>query len=116
METQATVEVGSIFRCSWGYDQTNVDFYEVVKISTTGKTVTVRKLRQEMVSDNERGYTTVAPIPGTFIPEGAWNAETLVRRLKVGWQQEPGFAPESYSWASLWDGTPAYETGSGWGH
>ena len=37
----ATVEVGSFFECSWGYDQTNVDFYKVVEISPSGKTVKV---------------------------------------------------------------------------
>lgn len=26
------VQVGDVFRCSWGYDQTNIDFYEVTKV------------------------------------------------------------------------------------
>lgn len=34
--------VGDVLRSAWGYDQTNYDFYEVIK--TTPKTVTLRKL------------------------------------------------------------------------
>lgn len=34
--------VGDVLRSTWGYDQTNYDFYEVIK--TTPKTVTLRKL------------------------------------------------------------------------
>jgi hypothetical protein len=33
------VTVGDVFRCSWGYDQTNIDYYEVIAV--TGKTATI---------------------------------------------------------------------------
>ena len=33
------VAVGDVFRCSWGYDQTNIDYYEVIAV--TGKTATI---------------------------------------------------------------------------
>lgn len=36
-------EVGDVLYSSWGYDQTNVDFYQV--IATTSKTVTFREIR-----------------------------------------------------------------------
>jgi len=26
------VKIGDVFRCSWGYDQTNIDYYEVTKV------------------------------------------------------------------------------------
>lgn len=38
-------EVGDVLYSSWGYDQTNVDFYQV--IATTAKTVTFREIRAE---------------------------------------------------------------------
>jgi hypothetical protein len=36
------VAVGDVFRCSWGYDQTNIDYYEVIAI--TGKTATICRI------------------------------------------------------------------------
>jgi len=36
------VVVGDVFRCSWGYDQTNIDYYEVISI--TGKTATICRI------------------------------------------------------------------------
>jgi len=36
------VVVGDVFRCSWGYDQTNIDYYEVIAI--TGKTATICRI------------------------------------------------------------------------
>lgn len=35
------VSVGDVFNTSWGYDQTNIEFFQVVKISPTGKTCQV---------------------------------------------------------------------------
>lgn len=34
------VKVGDIFYSSWGYDQTNVDYFAVTEVSKTGKTAT----------------------------------------------------------------------------
>jgi len=36
------VKVGDVFRSSWGYDQTNIDYYEVVAV--TGKTATICRI------------------------------------------------------------------------
>jgi hypothetical protein len=36
------VVAGDVFRCSWGYDQTNIDYYEVIAV--TGKTATVCRI------------------------------------------------------------------------
>jgi hypothetical protein len=33
------VKIGDVFRSSWGYDQTNIDYYEVIAV--TGKTATI---------------------------------------------------------------------------
>jgi hypothetical protein len=34
----ADPQVGDIFTCTWGYDQTNVDWYAIYRLSPTGKT------------------------------------------------------------------------------
>lgn len=45
------VHVGDIFHCMWGYDMTFNDFYEVVAVSATGKTVTTRRIAVRMDGD-----------------------------------------------------------------
>jgi hypothetical protein len=62
-EVVAELRIGSIFKAAWGYEQTNIQYYEV--IAKTAKTVTV----QEIITT---GYTTgymsgkCAPLPGSF--------------------------------------------------
>ena len=57
-------EPGDIFRSSWGYDQTNVDYYEV--ISVTEKMLTVCQIAS--ASSSEEGFMTArcVPAPGEF--------------------------------------------------
>lgn len=63
-----TLQVGDVLVCSWGYDQTNVDWYEVTaRIGST--MVEVRKIAAESVQDGDmsgrctpvRGKFTAAP-------------------------------------------------------
>lgn len=41
-EPMHDIKVGDVFTYSWGYEQTNIDFFQVV--STTEKTVSIRKI------------------------------------------------------------------------
>jgi len=43
------VKIGDIFINSWGYDQTNIDYYQVVKKSK--KTIKIRAISSEVVED-----------------------------------------------------------------
>lgn len=63
---QHTLKVGDILRTSWGYDQTNVEYFEVVKV--VGKMVDVREIAQERV---ETGFDQgkCIPVPGKYIGE-----------------------------------------------
>ena len=56
--TGMEVHEGDIFVSSWGYSMTLVDFYQVTKVSKTGKSVNVRKLASKVV-------------PGTSTPRKA---------------------------------------------
>lgn len=107
-----TIERGDFFRCSWGYDQTNTDFYEVLEVSASGKTIKVRQVDTAVVSESGPS-TRVAPVAGSA---HRWNPEVLVKHPRRGFQGEWGFKVTSYSTARLWDGVPAYETAQGWGH
>jgi hypothetical protein len=42
------VKVGDIFYNSWGYEQTNIDWYQVVAITPTGKSVKVKRINAKI--------------------------------------------------------------------
>jgi hypothetical protein len=98
-------KVGQIFYNSWGYDQTNVDFYETVAV--TKHFVHVKKVHSSVELSNAPQDMVVA-LPGQFVP----NAPVL--KKKVSKSGHVGF--NSYSSLYPWDGKPKYETSSGWGH
>jgi hypothetical protein len=54
------VKVGDVFRSSWGYDQTNVDYYQVLSVSN--KTATFCKIAQ--LSEND-GFLQGNCVPAT---------------------------------------------------
>ncbi len=88
----ANIKVGDILHTSWGYDQTNVDWYQVV--SRTAGTITVRKIAGNTTDTGFMcGDTT--PCPNRFVgpPE-------LRQSLHGG----------DHSWRNLykWNGTPHY--------
>lgn len=111
----APIAPGAIFRCSWGYDQTNVDFYEVMSVTASGKTVKVRQIQSHCIDDNPGAVTHVIP----WREPHRFNTEVLTKRLratKYGPTPTWAFRVASYAHAYLWDGAPAYETGQGAGH
>lgn len=89
---------GNILVSSWGYDQTNADFYEIV--GRTSSMVLIREIDKKVVSQTETS-ARVVPVPGKFIGPVMKKKPT------------PGFRPNtirvninSYSGASTWDGKP----------
>ena len=59
--------VGDVVRSSWGYDQTNVDYFEVTAV--IGKrTVEVRKLAEHIEHTGSMNGNS-APIPGQYVGE-----------------------------------------------
>jgi hypothetical protein len=48
----ASVKPGDYFCCSWGYDQTNIDYLVVVSVSPTGKTVSCRRARKLVLGED----------------------------------------------------------------
>ncbi len=58
------VKVGDMFKTCWGYDQTNVEFFEAVAIS--GTMLTLREVRQESVSTDSM-HGRCVPLPGDYI-------------------------------------------------
>lgn len=95
-------KAGDILYSSWGYDQTNVNFYEVIEAGE--KEITLREIDQKTVRKG-RGSDEVTAVPGDFI------GPALRRRPTSG-----GVKINSVQRAYTWDGKPRHQTASGWGH
>lgn len=60
-----TLKEGDILVASWGWEQTNINFYEVVSLS--GKTIVViRELQQVRDYNNATMQGCATPVPGAF--------------------------------------------------
>ena len=108
------VQVGDLFACSWGYDQTQVDFYEVVGLTPSGKSVKVKPVQQENVSDPRQPSYRVKPVKGSAYGE----AKTYrIKDATWGSEVKYAFRVNSYSHAYKgdWDGQWSV-TGWGYGH
>ena len=96
------MKVGDIYSSSWGYDQTNVDFYKILEVKKSSAVIV--EVAGKKVSDNGPS-TTVVPSPEIEI------GEPMLKRMG-----EYGFKIYSFAHATKWDGKPKYETGLGYGH
>lgn len=97
------VNVGDIYYCSWGYDQTNVDFYKV--IAKRGHKVTLIEVGSRVVADHTT-YENVVAVPLAHIGEPF---DKMVNEYG-------SFRISSFSCAHKWDGGPMHQTAWGYGH
>ncbi len=47
-------KIGDVFHSSWGYDQTNTEYYKIVEISKTGKTAKVVQIASVSIGDEKK--------------------------------------------------------------
>lgn len=68
MAANAVVNVGDLFYYSWGYDQTNIDFYQVVSVKN--KTVVLESIAGKSIEGSE-GFMCckVSPVKDKFTGE-----------------------------------------------
>lgn len=96
-----TYKPGDLFRASWGYDQTNVDWYEVTEVR--GADLILREIAQDR-GETDGWSGKCVPLPGQYIGEP-------VRKRA----QEGGVRFASYKWASyvapkMVGGVPVYDS------
>lgn len=99
-----SLNVGDILYASWGYDQTNVDFYQVTKL-IGDSTVEYREVESK-ISREERGADYVVAVPNRFVGGAMKGRVGLGNVVKV----------DNVRRARPWDGKPQYQTPSGMGH
>jgi hypothetical protein len=133
----ATVKTGDVFVSSWGYDQTNVDFYEIVRVSATGKTAKARQVKSVVMADQGPSERVVAATGADRFVEDARcarcsnhhrNADGKTDNTATGWNghaytDEYGWSAktnqvtvESWQHAYRWDGETRHQTAAGYGH
>lgn len=66
-EAERRLKVGDILYTSWGYEQTNIEFYQVVNL-VGKKSVSVREIADERTYEAQ-DYGTCKPVPNCFIGE-----------------------------------------------
>jgi hypothetical protein len=91
--------VGDILVSSWGYEQTNIDFYRVTKVTKASVSVV---LLSSVSNRSDWGGGTKTP--GT---ESIGSVKTHRFNLRKTWDGKESYSIKlnSYSYASLWDGT-----------
>lgn len=129
---------GAIFEYSWGYDQTNIDYFQVVRRS--GSTVWVRPIGKKSVGGEGFMCDNVMPVKDAFVPEpcsataddyecgmgpdayrhnascGAFEHDYQpkvggnTRRKRVQFSQGRPYLAKPYGWCGLWDGKASYRS------
>ncbi|MBV6855900.1 hypothetical protein KWH45_21040 [Xanthomonas campestris pv. mirabilis] len=94
-EATHTLQIGDVLVSSWGYEQTNVDFYEVTAVK--GKIVEMRPLKKITTSNDGQWTGKATPIPGAF-DDGA----ILCKRP----DGQNNVSLNSFSTARPWNGCP----------
>ena len=95
-------KVGDILYSSWGYDQTNIDFYEVIGV--TGQSIKIVELGNKVVGS--RGQDDLV------VPDKSRKGKQMLKRVSTN-----GYVSiSSFQSAHLWDGRPIGETNAYYGH
>lgn len=109
-------KVGDILCSSWGYDQTNIDFYKVVKVSDFY--VWIQKVNSEITEITGWAHQNVIPTDSSTYETrvNSWDEpaeyETRTYPIKRHKIQEGyssgkyGVSLNSYASAYLWNGKP----------
>lgn len=84
-EKKAQFQLGDIFVESWGYEQTNVDFYQIVKLNTAS--VVLRKISYKTLEFTGWASDTVEPLKNGFLDD-----KTYTKRFKEGSKYLKGIA------------------------
>jgi len=103
----ALVKKGDIFYNSWGYDQTNIDWYQVVEVTKTGKSVKIKRLNAKV---KDSGNMTGISMP----IKNSWHSQykkVLTKRIRVSGDEVN--LPMPHGWCPKWDGKPK---NSSWYH
>lgn len=96
---RAEVKVGDIFVCSWGYEQTNIDFYKITAV--TGASVKYVSIGAD------HKYT--GPMHGETTPNlNSVGTNESIARIRVDGTGKVSFRINSFSFAYPWGGEACF--------
>nr|BAR28713.1 hypothetical protein [uncultured Mediterranean phage uvMED] len=116
-----SLKVGDILYCSWGYDQTNVDYFKVSQVIGKRK-IKIIGLANSLESDGIHDKASPSDSIGNY-----WTQKQFYCEVEKKWKRKnvelTKYASSdntvrisSFAWASLWDGKPKYQTNAYMGH
>lgn len=118
------LKVGDILETSYGYDQTNIDFYEVIAVrGAKGMTVDLQEIGSSVVA-NTPGAAMVGEMgrqmrssSDMVIPDPTSRGKVILGKRMQGYRGH-GYVrmSDSRGMATLWNGQPQYQTAAGYGH
>jgi hypothetical protein len=112
-------KVGDILYSSWGYDQTNIEFFKVVKVSEFS--VWIQEIGKKVVEVTGWAHQNVVPVDSPEYQVRNWDKEKddwdnvneyitkthPIQRKKIqAYGDGYGVSLNSFSSAWLWDGKP----------
>ena len=101
-------KTGTILYGSWGYDQTNIDYWQITR--TTGKTLFLRRIHSEITKSTGWASAKVVALKDEFYEEGGYCGKEYkkVPQCWIGSDGSPQWYVKSPIHGSLWewDGTP----------
>ena len=110
-------KVGDIFYTSWGYDQTNVEFFKVVRVSASSVWVQETGQKREYADYGNGDYWTTVSNGEPLVRE-LRNRETgeidkvpapiTIHRIKEGYDGKPAIRINSFTNGWFWDGQPVH--------
>lgn len=116
-----TVKTGDVFVASWGYDQTNINYEQVVGVSASGKSVYVKPIHFKAADDGRKvvadvdnfktAYEWMGEDDGWSGPPLRVEKDTTTRRVVKTYRDEVYINWTSFASAYLVDPTvPQYDT------
>jgi len=100
------MEIGTILVSTWGYGQTNIDFFKVVGKSKSGKSVRIQALGEIVVEQ-------CCSMSEKVIANDVLKGDVMTRRVKTSNFQNEEYqyvGIHSFSTASIWDGQRQFQS------
>lgn len=100
------VKIGDIFSFSWGYEQSNINYFQVVGLKGT-KQVIIREIAYKTTETTGFESYKVAPCKDVFLENSQFIKDNEIGAVKQVKQLGNGriyINIESFGWCSLWDG------------
>lgn len=95
------IEVGAVILNSWGYDQTNADFYQVVAV--TPHSVKLRRIASQEAPRQEGGSPMSAMV--VAVRDSFTSDEIITKQARAD-----GYVNFKHGSGRVWDGRPTYSS------